>query len=55
MPQAFRLWWQAKAGCCGAVRFHLNDHDGGKADMRANIDAWWPHMIEKRELLKPSS
>ncbi|MFY8085917.1 MAG: glycolate oxidase subunit GlcF, partial [Rubrivivax sp.] len=34
-----------KAGCCGAVRFHLNDHDGGMADMRANIDAWWP-MIE---------
>ena len=34
-----------KAGCCGAVRFHLNDHDGGKADMRANIDAWWP-LIE---------
>jgi glycolate oxidase iron-sulfur subunit len=34
-----------RAGCCGAVRFHLNDHDGGKADMRANIDAWWP-MIE---------
>ncbi|MBY0467310.1 MAG: glycolate oxidase subunit GlcF [Burkholderiales bacterium] len=35
----------SKAGCCGAVRFHLNDHDGGKADMRANIDAWWP-LIE---------
>jgi glycolate oxidase iron-sulfur subunit len=34
----------AKAGCCGAVRFHLNDHDGGKAQMRANIDAWWPHV-----------
>jgi glycolate oxidase iron-sulfur subunit len=34
----------AKAGCCGAVRFHLNDHDGGKAQMRANIDAWWPHI-----------
>jgi glycolate oxidase iron-sulfur subunit len=33
-----------KAGCCGAVRFHLNDQDGGKADMRANIDAWWPHV-----------
>jgi glycolate oxidase iron-sulfur subunit len=31
-----------KAGCCGAVKFHLNDHDGGKAQMRANIDAWWP-------------
>ncbi len=34
----------AKAGCCGAVKFHLNDHDGGKAHMRANIDAWWPHV-----------
>ena len=33
-----------KAGCCGAVKFHLNDHDGGKAEMRANIDAWWPHI-----------
>jgi glycolate oxidase iron-sulfur subunit len=31
-----------KAGCCGAVRFHLNDQDGGTAQMRANIDAWWP-------------
>jgi len=31
-----------QAGCCGAVKFHLNDHDGGKAQMRANIDAWWP-------------
>ncbi len=34
----------AKAGCCGAVKFHLNDQDGGKAQMRANIDAWWPHI-----------
>ena len=33
-----------KAGCCGAVKFHLNDQDGGKAEMRANIDAWWPHI-----------
>jgi glycolate oxidase iron-sulfur subunit len=33
-----------KAGCCGAVKLHLNDHDGGKAEMRANIDAWWPHI-----------
>ena len=30
------------AGCCGAIRAHLNDHEGGLADMRANIDAWWP-------------
>ena len=33
-----------KAGCCGAVKFHLNDQDGGMAQMRANIDAWWPHL-----------
>ncbi|RJF99556.1 glycolate oxidase subunit GlcF [Noviherbaspirillum saxi] len=31
-----------KAGCCGAIRYHLNDHDGGLNDMRNNIDAWWP-------------
>ena len=31
-----------RAGCCGAIRFHLDDHDGGLNDMRANIDAWWP-------------
>ena len=34
----------AKAGCCGAVKFHLNDQDGGKTEMRANIDAWWPYV-----------
>ncbi len=33
-----------KAGCCGAVKFHLNDQAGGRAEMRANIDAWWPHV-----------
>jgi glycolate oxidase iron-sulfur subunit len=37
------------AGCCGAVKFHLNDQDGGKAHMRANIDAWWP-WIEQGEV-----
>lgn len=33
------------AGCCGAIRTHLADRDGGLADMRRNIDAWWP-LIE---------
>ena len=33
-----------KAGCCGAVKFHLNDQDGGKREMRHNIDAWWPYV-----------
>jgi len=35
-----------KAGCCGAVKFHLNDQDGGKAEMCANIDAWWPQVAD---------
>jgi glycolate oxidase iron-sulfur subunit len=30
------------AGCCGALRDHLSDHEGGLADARRNIDAWWP-------------
>ncbi len=38
----------AKAGCCGAVKFHLNDQEGGRREMRANIDAWWP-FVEDRE------
>ena len=32
------------AGCCGAIRSHLNDHEGGLADMRRNVDAWWPSV-----------
>jgi len=38
-----------EAGCCGAVKFHLNDQDGALAQMRANIDAWWP-FIERGEI-----
>ena len=34
----------SKAGCCGAIRYHLNDHDSGLDDMRRNIDAWWPYV-----------
>ncbi|CAG1019513.1 glycolate oxidase iron-sulfur subunit [Burkholderiaceae bacterium] len=33
-----------EAGCCGAIRAHLGDHEGGLADMRRNIDAWWPSV-----------
>ncbi len=40
---------EAPGGCCGALRFHLNDHDGGREDMRALIDAWWP-MLERGEV-----
>lgn len=31
-----------KAGCCGAIRYHNGDADGGLNDMRRNIDAWTP-------------
>ena len=37
------------AGCCGALRFHLNDQEAGRADMRALIDAWWP-AVERGEV-----
>ena len=39
----------AAAGCCGAIRQHLNDPDGARADMRRNIDAWGP-AIESGEV-----
>jgi glycolate oxidase iron-sulfur subunit len=34
-----------EAGCCGALRTHLADAEGGLADMRRNIDAWWPQVM----------
>jgi glycolate oxidase iron-sulfur subunit len=40
-----------KAGCCGAVKFHLNDQEGGMAEMRANIDAWWPQVEQGVEAI----
>jgi glycolate oxidase iron-sulfur subunit len=30
------------AGCCGAIRHHLDDQPGALANARHNIDAWWP-------------
>ncbi|TFW10637.1 glycolate oxidase subunit GlcF [Massilia arenosa] len=33
-----------KAGCCGALRYHLNDQAAGLDDMRRNVDAWWPYV-----------
>ena len=32
------------AGCCGGVKFHLNDQDAAIVQMKNNIDAWWPHV-----------
>jgi glycolate oxidase iron-sulfur subunit len=32
------------SGCCGAIRYHLNEHEGGLDDARRNVDAWWPYL-----------
>jgi glycolate oxidase iron-sulfur subunit len=32
------------AGCCGAVTFHLNYQEEALRFVKANIDAWWPHV-----------
>lgn len=41
----------AEAGCCGAIDFHLNAQDDGRARIRANIDAWWPHVESGTEAI----
>jgi glycolate oxidase iron-sulfur subunit len=34
--------YAAGTGCCGSLRKHLNDAEGGLNDMRRNVDAWTP-------------
>lgn len=34
----------AYAGCCGALRQHLDYQEAALSDMRRNIDAWWPYI-----------
>ncbi len=33
-----------KAGCCGAISWHLSALQEAQAFMRRNIDAWWPYI-----------
>ncbi len=35
---------EQRSGCCGAIRHHLNDHDGALEQVRRNVDTWWPHL-----------
>jgi glycolate oxidase iron-sulfur subunit len=44
-----------KAGCCGAVRYHMNDQAGGLDDMRRNIDAWWPYVDQVEAIVMTAS
>jgi glycolate oxidase iron-sulfur subunit len=39
----------SKAGCCGAVSYHLNAHADGLDYMRRNIDAWHPYVEQGTE------
>jgi glycolate oxidase iron-sulfur subunit len=38
-------------GCCGAVSHHLDRHDDALGYVRANIDAWWPHIESGAEAI----
>ncbi len=38
------LFEPAGAGCCGALRYHLNAQESALNDMRQAIDAWWPYI-----------
>jgi len=33
-----------RAGCCGAVSYHLDAQGEGLDFMRRNVDAWWPYV-----------
>ena len=44
-----------KAGCCGALRYHLNDQEAGLDDMRRNIDAWWPLLDQVEAIVMTAS
>jgi len=33
------------AGCCGALRHHLDEHEDALDDARLVIDEWWPHIF----------
>ncbi|PHV25968.1 glycolate oxidase iron-sulfur subunit [Janthinobacterium sp. BJB426] len=44
-----------KAGCCGALRHHLNDQDAALDDMRRNIDAWWPYVESAEAIVMTAS
>ncbi len=42
-------------GCCGALRAHLNDHDGALDHMRVNVDAWTPLLTAGVEAIVSSA
>ncbi len=41
----------AGGGCCGALPYHLNEQEEGRAVARRNIDAWWPAIERGAEAI----
>jgi glycolate oxidase iron-sulfur subunit len=39
------------ARCCGALSYHLSEHDEARELARRNIDAWWPHVERGAEAI----
>jgi glycolate oxidase iron-sulfur subunit len=39
-----RLVPATRAGCCGALSYHLSAHEEGLEFARRHIDAWWPDI-----------
>jgi glycolate oxidase iron-sulfur subunit len=33
-----------RAGCCGAIEYHLNAQGAALDRIRRQVDAWWPHV-----------
>ena len=40
-----------RAGCCGAVSFHLDARNEALDFMRRNVDAWWPAVEDGAEAI----
>ena len=39
------------SGCCGALPYHMSEHDDARALARRNIDAWWAHVERGAEAI----
>jgi glycolate oxidase iron-sulfur subunit len=38
-------------GCCGALSYHLNEHDEAMTIIRRNVDAWWAEIERGAEAI----
>ena len=45
------LFEAPQAGCCGGVTYHLNYQADAMSFVKANVDAWWPHVEQGVEAI----